>query len=257
MQTSFVTTSFLGRELAYNVTDGMAQADQATNRAFRPAETFVERFEGMLEEVAELGFDTIGLWTAHLSWAWATDDQISAAKMILAKQGLRVWSYDGYFGSNPEQFAKACRLAKTLGASVLAGNSPVFSTPEGIQILREHGLKYGYENHAEKTAEEVLKRIGDVDVIGTTVDTGWWATQGADPVEMIHRLGSRIVAVHLKDVRAAGSHEPCQFGKGIVRIRECVQALREVGFTGPIGIEHFPERYDPRKEIEANLRFLG
>ena len=55
--------------------------------------------------------------------------------------------------------------------------------------MREHGVRFGYENHPEKSPQEVLELIGDAeDVLGAAVDTGWWATQGYDPVQAIRDL---------------------------------------------------------------------
>ena len=62
------------------------------------------------------------------------------------------------------------------------------------------------------------------DVLGATVDTGWWATQGYDPVRAIGELGERVLHVHLKDVHA-GEHVTCRWGEGIVPVRECVERL--------------------------------
>lgn len=248
----------MARELGYELTDGVCQGDGATNRAFKPIETFPERFEALLEEVAELGFDTLDLWTAHLSWAWATDAHIATARTLLAKQGLRVWAYTGYFGTSLEQFLQSCRIAKGLGASVMAGFSPAAVTPEGVRALRDAGLRLGYENHSEKSADEVVEVIGeaDTDVLGVTVDTGWFTTQGADPVAVIRELGPRVFAVHLKDIRSAGGHETCPYGQGVVEIRGCVAALREAGYSGPLSMEHFPDRGDPRPGIAASVEYL-
>jgi sugar phosphate isomerase/epimerase len=92
--------------------------------------------------------------------------------------------------------------------------------------------------------------------IGTAVDTGWYGTTGCDPVVAIERLAPHIMAVHLKDVRAAGEHETCRFGQGIVPVEACVRALQRTGYTGPIAIEDEPEMYDPTPDIEADLQML-
>ncbi len=100
-------------------------------------------------------------------------------------------------------------------------------------------------------AAELLEQIGtDHDgVIGATVDTGWFGTQGYDAAQAIRELGDNVFYVHLKDVRAAGAHDTCAYGDGVVPIEECVRALAEIGYTGPISVEHEPEHYDPFPEV--------
>ena len=73
-----------------------------------------------------------------------------------------------------------------------------------------------YENHPEQSPQEVLALIGDADdVLGAAVDTGWWATQGYDPVQAIRDLRERLFHVHLKDVEAPGTHITCMHGEGV------------------------------------------
>ena len=88
--------------------------------------------------------------------------------------------------------------------------------------------------------------------MAATVDTGWWATQGYDPVRAIEELGEHIAHVHLKDVKAVGEpHDTCPWGDGVVDIEACVRALLALGYSGAFSIEHEPEDHDPSEEILA------
>jgi sugar phosphate isomerase/epimerase len=121
-------------------------------------------------------------------------------------------------------------------------------------VLRDHGVRFGLENHPERTPREVLEVIGDdADVLGAAVDTGWWATQGYDPVRAIEELADRLFHVHLKDVVAPGPHVTCMYGEGRARIPECVDALVRVGYSGLLSIEHEPYDRDPTDECARML----
>jgi L-ribulose-5-phosphate 3-epimerase len=116
----------------------------------------------------------------------------------------------------------------------------------------------GLENHPQKTSGELLGEIGTDHggLIGATVDTGWFGTQGMDAAQAIRELGSNVFYVHLKDIRAAGAHDTCALGDGIVPVRECLAALEEIGYTGSISIEHEPEHYNPYPEVELSRQRL-
>jgi hypothetical protein len=64
---SILSANYVARELGYGMTGGWGEGDAATNDAFRPVETFRERFGGLLDEVADLGVSAIDLWTAYLN----------------------------------------------------------------------------------------------------------------------------------------------------------------------------------------------
>jgi sugar phosphate isomerase/epimerase len=257
---SFISANFVARQLGYRMTEGWMQGDSATNDYFRPIDTFAERFDAMLGEAQAMGFSAIDIWLAHLHWTSATDEHIAAAREALQQRGLSVPSLAGGFGATPAEFESACRLARALGADVLAGMTPLLreDRPTVIALLREYDVKLGLENHPEKTPEEMLAQIGDGagGLIGTAIDTGWYGTQGYDAAQAIERLRDHIVHVHLKDVRAPGGHETCRYGAGCVPIEACVQTLKAIGYRGPIGVEHEPELHDPTEDCIANLGML-
>jgi sugar phosphate isomerase/epimerase len=247
---SFMSANYVARAAGYALTEGWAEGDRTTNDRFRPLETFRERFGGLLEDIRALGFDAVDLWTAHLNPAWATPEHIAIASELLA--GWRVTSLAGSFGSTPDEFEAACRLAVEVGAPVLGGNTSVDHGSRAA-LLAEHALRLGIENHPERTPDELLAKIGDGGngTVGATVDTGWWATHGYDAARAIEELGELVFHVHLKDIRAPGAHDTCSWGEGCVPIEECVRVLRRIGYGGAISVEHEPERSDPSDECRA------
>ncbi len=257
---SFMSANFVARELGYQMTRGWGEGDQATQAAFRPIETFAARFDALLHEIRAAGFDAMDLWTGHLNPAWATDEHLAAAQAALAHHGLVVCSLAGWFGSTRGEFERACQIAVALGCPALGGATSLADDDRAwvVETLQRYGLRLGLENHPESDPAQILERIGDGGggAIGTTVDTGWYATQGADAAAAIERLAGHLVVMHLKDVLPGSEHQTCRFGEGIVPLRACVEALRRVGYTGPIAIEHEPEHSDPTEIVKANAALL-
>ncbi|MCI0579594.1 MAG: sugar phosphate isomerase/epimerase [Chloroflexi bacterium] len=259
-QISFMSANYVARPLGYRMTRGWGEGDKATNEAFRPLETFGQRFIGMLQDIRALGFKAIDLWLAHLNPLWATSEHVATARAALEQHGLPVVSLAGGFGSTPEEFEASCRLAVALNTNILAGSTAMLDKdrPFVVATLQAYGLKLGLENHPEKRPEEMLAKIGDSGdgVLGTTIDTGWYGTQGYDAAEAIDKLKAHLVHVHLKDVLAPGAHETCRYGRGCVPIEGCVQMLQRLGYQGGISVEHEPEHFDPSEDCRANLAML-
>ncbi|MDP9380804.1 MAG: sugar phosphate isomerase/epimerase [Chloroflexota bacterium] len=257
---SFMSANYVARQLGYNMTQGWEQGDKATNAHFEPLETFPERFEELLIQVRSLGFHAMDIWTGHLNWRWATPEHIAAALGLLRQHGLSVSSLAGGFGSTPDEFESACRLAVALGTDILGGITPLLERDREsvLCILREYGVRLAVENHPERTPEDMLAKIGDGGggIIGTAVDTGWYATHGYNAPRAIEALGENILHVHLKDIRAPGGHDTCRYGEGIVPVEECVRALQRLGYSGGISVEHEPEDRDPSEDVAASLRML-
>jgi L-ribulose-5-phosphate 3-epimerase len=246
---AFTTANFVARETGWSM-DGWQHGDRATQQRFRGIQTYAERLDEMLARVRALGFDTIDLWGAHLGAGWATDEHLAIARETLDRHGLRVATYATWVDAANVQ--RACELARGIGTDVIgAGFS---GEPEALApALREHGVRLAVENHPERTPGEILSEIErGGEMFATTVDTGWWGTQGYDPVQAIEELAEHVVHVHLKDVYAVGEpHETCPWGAGIVDIEACVRALQRIGYDGALTVEHEPEDHDPSDEIVA------
>ncbi len=240
------------------------QGDDATNAWFSPLSTYEVRFEEMLLEIKALGFSSIDLWCAHLHWRWATPEHLAIAKRLLVAHGLVVRSYPAWVGGGAPELRAACRICRFLDIPLFAGHCDYFAQDRAaaVAILRKFGVAYAIENHPEKSAAEIFARLGpgDEDVVGVALDTGWCATRDWDALKALNEFGSRVIAVHLKDVKAKRpektgfdfidmGHETCRLGDGVVSVQAIVSVLRERGFRGPIGIEHEPELFDPREEV--------
>jgi L-ribulose-5-phosphate 3-epimerase len=244
LQLTFCSANYVARAANYALKPfNWGEAERITVERMSPAE-----FDAICGDVVAAGFQTIEVWRGH---AWhATLDESSAAvlRQTMAHHRLTPVSYAGGL-SGPEAGAML-RAARLLGIGLVAGGLPLERAPEIASLAREQGMRVAIENHPERHADEVLAKIGDhADVLGACVDTGWWLTQGYDPVAAVRALGKHLFHVHLKDIRAAGKHETCALGDGLLDVAAVLAALREVGYDGYLSVEHEPDDYDPTTEI--------
>ncbi|KAB2903144.1 MAG: sugar phosphate isomerase/epimerase [Anaerolineae bacterium] len=257
---SFMSANYVGRQVSYNITEGWMQGENAAIAHFKPVETYAERLDEVLRDVRGLGFEAIDIWLAHLGPGWATERHIEVARDRLKQHRLNPVSLAGWFGATAEEFERSCKLAAALNITILGGITSLLETdrPTLVRLLKEYNLRLALENHAEKTPEALLARIGDggEGTIGAALDTGWFATQGYDPVDAVRKLGQYIFHVHLNDVMETGTHHTCRYGAGIVPVEGCVRALQKIGYEGVITIEHEPEQFDPTEDIRASFAML-
>jgi L-ribulose-5-phosphate 3-epimerase len=256
---SFNGANYVARLVGYQMTGGWGQGDRATSEHFQPLETYRARFAEILRDVRALGFRHLDLWSAQLGPTWATDDHIRTAREELEAHGLEVTSLGGWFGSTAAEFETTCRIARGVGCRILAGSTSMLDKdrPFVIETLRAHDLVLGVENHPEATPQALRERIGAGEgVIMATVDTGWFGTQGYDAARALEELADVLACVHLKDVRAAGAHDTCRYGEGVVPIEACVRTLERIGYAGAISVEHEPETFDPTDDVRASRALL-
>ena len=245
---SFMSANYVARMSNTAMTAGPQPGEQATNDLFCPIETFGLYFEQILMDIRAMGFMQLDIWQAHLNWRWATADHIAVAQELLTRHRLQVTSLAGDFGETRAEFEQSCRLAHALGIRILGGSASLAERdrPFVAAMLAQHELVLGLKNQTEKTSADMQAKInGSEGRIGTTVDTGWYGTHGYNAAQAIRELGPAVVHVHLKDVLAVGIHQTCRFGRGIVPLKDCVQALSQIGYQGSYTIEQEPDTADP------------
>jgi sugar phosphate isomerase/epimerase len=87
-----------------------------------------------------------------------------------------------------------------------------------------------------QTFEQLLQRVDDPS-LQLTLDIGHLHCQGETPIaDVIRRWKSRLVNVHLEDMRT-GVHEHLMLGDGEIDFPPVLRALAEVGYTGGIYVE--------------------
>ncbi|MEV7908419.1 sugar phosphate isomerase/epimerase family protein [Streptomyces anulatus] len=258
-QIALATSSFVARELngsppggwrrddpAHPFLGGWAERAQAVLAWFAPEETYRERLDSLLGEVEAMGFGAVELWSGHLNPAWATDRQLSIARELLDRRGMRVVAFHGYLGQDTASAVRACQIAQALGTGLLSGGGgPLLDDDRATAtaVLAEHGVRLAIENHPEHaTPQALLAEVGDGadGLIGVNLDTGWWGTHGYDPVKAVAELADHLLHVQVKDVTEPGGHDPCRLGEGCVPVRDCLQALRGHGYAGAYALEHLP-----------------
>lgn len=260
MNIGMVTANYVARESRYSMEPfDWGKAHQATEQAFTGPQ-FATKFREIMGLVKGIGFDHVEIWTPHLPER-SDAATIATARAILAGLQLNPISY--YYGvftipNFPRAEAvQGLRTVRALGVPFFVGTLHPSNRALVVELCREYGVKMAIENHAERSADAILELIGsDADVLGTTVDTGWWATQGVDAVAAVRALEGHILHVHLKDVREEGAHRTCAFGEGIVNVRGVVEELRRQRYQGDISIEHEPEHFDPTNDLRKCLADL-
>ena len=118
----------------------------------------------------------------------------------------------------------------------------VFGLRQVVDYAEEQGVALGFEPEPgmfidTMTSYEKLLQWIDVPHFQLTMDVGHLHCQNEVPIEdYIRQWGSRIVNVHIEDMRA-GVHEHLMFGEGEMSFPPIIDALEEVGYQGGLHVE--------------------
>ncbi len=101
--------------------------------------------------------------------------------------------------------------------------------------IQSQGITFGYHNHDfeftnvvdGQTIYEHLIANTDPALVKFELDTYWAAFAGQDVVELIKKLDTRVVTLHLKDMTADRTFT--EVGDGTLRIADYIEAGQEAG----------------------------
>jgi len=188
---------------------------------------------------------------------------------VCAHANLLDYASPATYGTH--EIVKAIRLAHLLGIEQvittegdpktsfgheLTHEQRIFSIREKLQApiawAKELNIKLLLEPHGILTdtvdgMKAILDSLGHEETIGVNLDTGNSWLGGGDPLQFVKTFGRRIRHVHWKDMGKEwsgkrGKQFGCGMGNiplgdGVVGIRSIVEALAEIGFSGPTTLE--------------------
>ncbi len=174
-------------------------------------------------------------------------------------------------------FLKRCvDLAADLGAPVVtvwSGNGPEGLPPneaharlvDGLKRLCDHGaerdVRIGFEPEPGMLIETAAQWCGVRDAVahealGLTLDVGHClANREGAPADVLRAHTSELLVVQLDDHRP-GVHDHLMFGEGEVDFARVAQAVRDIGFDGPLEVELSRHSAMATATAEASLAFL-
>jgi L-ribulose-5-phosphate 3-epimerase len=208
-------------------------------------------WRAICKEIAAAGFRAVEVWEAHAAPESLDEAKARTWRRILDDHGLTPVAYAG--GLRPETL----RVCQWLGIPHVDGTLRENTPEKATALCREHGVRFNVENHPEKSAAEILAKIGGGNEwLGVCIDMGWLGTQGVSGPAVIKACAPFVRHTHVKDVKAAGKHETCLLGEGTADVAGGLGALREVKYAGWYSWEDEPEDRNPFDSAARNREWI-
>lgn len=213
-----------------------------------------------LTHTKALGIAHFELHDGHLPFTSAPGE-IQAARQLLAQHGIQaagVYIHDAFTAD--EAVARPIfDYAKALGVTYITGGPKAESLPVLDRMVQAYGVQAAIHNHGPKsryeTLEDVTKVLDAHAHLSAVVDIGHFARSKVDPARAIRTIGSRALAVHVKDVDAAG--ENVVVGEGAIDMPAVFQALAETKFDGLLVLEYEGDFDDMDRRLSGMRKSLA
>lgn len=114
-------------------------------------------------------------------------------------------------------------------------------TKQCLQRTKAHGLKFTIEHHTHTIIPDAISFLRLWDAIrdpdlGYNMDVGWTLLQREYPPVAIHKVGNKLMNLHMRDIDAR-MRQFVHVGTGAMDFASIVEALKATGFDGFVNIE--------------------
>jgi sugar phosphate isomerase/epimerase len=127
-----------------------------------------------------------------------------------------------------------------------------------LERAKAHGLKFSIENHTHTMlpVSDSFLRLWDAirdPAFGSNLDCGWVMNDREYPPIAIHKLGPRLMNLHLRDIDAR-MRDYVEVGEGVMDFKAIADAVKSTGFSGFLSLEQDGSNGDMK---EACRRYVS
>ncbi len=130
-------------------------------------------------------------------------------------------------------------------------------------LVKEYNIKIAIHNHGPEdkqfpTPESVLAVVKNLDPrCGLCMDIGHSYRAGTDVVKMVGVAGSRLLDMHVKDLRdLKAANSQCDVGDGEIPFAQIFKALKKINYQGCVNLEYEIHANDPLPGMQRSFSYM-
>src|SRR5437667_2581207 len=214
--------------------------------------------------IKQLGVRYVSVKEFHLPYTLSATEAAKAAAEF-TKAGLTIVS-GGNISLSDEDPAVLKRLfqyAKSCGMPMIVC-APTHKTLDTVETLaKEFDMKIAIHNHGPEdkhfpTPQSVLEAVKGRDPrMGPCMDLGHSMRTGVDVVQSVEAAGSRLLDMHIKDLKSAtDKSSQCNVGDGVMPVVAIFKQLKKMKYQGCVNLEYEINAENPMPGMHHSIGYL-
>jgi sugar phosphate isomerase/epimerase len=214
--------------------------------------------------IKQLGVHYVSVKEFHLPYT-VTADEAAKARSEFEKAGLKIMSGGNITlqDENPAALRKLFDYARMCGMPMMVC-APTHKTLDTIEkLVKEYDIKAAIHNHGPEdnhfpTPQSVLEAVKGRDPrMGLCMDCGHSMRTGIDVVQTIALAGSRLLDMHIKDLRVSTDKgSQCDVGEGVMPIVGIFKQLQKMNYQGCVNLEYEINSDNPLPGMLHSLGYM-
>jgi sugar phosphate isomerase/epimerase len=158
---------------------------------------------------------------------------------------------------------KYFEYAKAAGMPLMVVAPMAKTLPRIERFVKEYDIKVAIHNHGPEdkhfpAPQDALKLIKGMDPrMGLCIDAGHTVRTGADVVESVREAGSRLLDMHMKDLRDLKDKDSqCIVGEGAIPVPALFRELVKMNYQGHVMLEYEIDADDPLPGMQRSFAYM-
>lgn len=262
---SFLTASAGFLALSRAGAGAIPQTDEGSLKLGVASYSFREFSRALaIRDTKKLGVQYMNIKDFHLPLS-STPDEIAKARKEFEKAGLTILGGGNVsFQTNDEADIKQKFIyAKAAGMPLLVCAPTHETLPKMEKYVKEFDIKIAVHNHGPEdkhfpTPESVLEAVKGMDPrCGLCMDIGHSARTGVDVVEAVHKAGTRLLDMHVKDLaNLMDKASQVPVGDGKMPIVAIFKELKKMKYQGGIMLEYEIDGDNPMPGMQKSFSYM-
>ena len=219
---------------------------------------------GAIEMVRALETPYVNIKSFHLPYETSKAER-SRARAQFEKSGLQIvgGGVIPFKEDTDDAVEFFFEYAKQCGMPLMAIAPTAQVMPRVEKFVKRYGIAVAIHNHGPEdqhfpAPSAGLKVIKGMDPrVGLCVDVGHTARTGVNVLESIREAGSRILDIHMKDLRDYTDHRSqCVVGQGKMPVADIFRELIGMGYSGHVNLEYEIEPDNPLPGMQQSFAYM-
>ena len=217
-----------------------------------------------IEMAKALGTPYVNFKSVHLPFELSPEQlaaarrEIEAAGLVVVGGGVITFDEDSDPGVE-----KYFAYAKAAGMPLVAIHTDPKLLPRIERFAKQYDIKVAIHNHGPEDKHfpspyDALPHVKQLDArIGLCIDVGHTVRTGTDVVRAIADAGSRLLDMHMKDLRDLGAKgSQCIVGEGAIPIADIFRQLGAMGYRGYVNLEYEIDPDAPLPGMKQSFAYM-
>ncbi len=217
-----------------------------------------------IEMIRQLNVRYVSIKEMHLLYK-STPEELAAGRKEFEDAGLVITSGGVVYMQKDDEadIRSYFEYARLAGMPMMVIGATPINLPKIEKFVKEYNISVAVHNHGPEdkmfpTPQSALKLMGGMDPrVGVCVDAGHTVRTGVDLIETLRAAGSRLLDVHIKDLRdLKESKSQCPVGDGAMPVAAMFRELKRMNYKGLVGLEYEIDAKDPFPGMQKSFAYM-